>query len=81
MPSGIDVFADEKHSFEMLTPPVIPRKEVIDELCSAVVDGQAPVHSGEWARATTEVCIGILESAVSQTDYKPRFQITPARQA
>ena len=81
MPSGIDIFSDEKHSFEMLAPPVLPRKEVIDELCSAVVDGHSPVHSGEWARATTEVCLGILESAATQTDFKPCLHMTPARYA
>ena len=31
--------------------------------------------SGEWARATTEVCLGILASARSQTDYLPRHQV------
>lgn len=80
-PSGIEIFADETRSFETLTPPVLPRKEVIDELCAAVIDGHAPVHSGEWARATTEVCLAILESARSQSDYTLRFQVAPARQA
>ena len=40
----------------------MPRAEVIDELYDAVV-GPAPIHSGEWAMATLEVCLAILRSA------------------
>ena len=41
----------------------IPRSEVIDELYAAVVNGKPPLHSGEWARATLEVCLALLRSA------------------
>ena len=78
-PAGIEIFADDTQCIEALRAPVLPRKEVIDELCAAVIDDQAPVHSGEWARATTEVCLAILESARSQCDFRPRLQVTPIR--
>ena len=80
-PGGIEIFADEEQRFEPLPPPAIPRKEVIDELYAAVLGIQPPVHSGEWARATTEVCLAILESAAAQADCKPRLQVAPARHA
>ena len=76
---GIAVYADARQDFELLPPPSIPRIEVIDELYGAVMHDRAPVHSGEWARATTEICLAILESARTQADYFPRFQVRPGR--
>jgi phthalate 4,5-cis-dihydrodiol dehydrogenase len=72
---GIEIYTDERQEFETLAPPVIPRSEVIDELYAAVMHDKAPIHSGEWARATTESCLAILESARTQADYHPRFQV------
>lgn len=74
-PTGIAIYTDERQLFEALPPPAIPRSEVIDELYQAVMLGEVPVHSGEWGRATTETCLAILESARTQTDYHPRFQV------
>ena len=74
---GIAIDADDRQHFEPLPAPAVPRQEVIDELCAAVLDDQPPVHSGEWSRATTEVCLGILASARSQSDYLPSHQIAP----
>lgn len=76
---GIAVHADERQDFELLPPPAIPRVEVIDELYGAVMHDRAPVHSGEWARATTEICLAILESARTQAEYLPRLQVRPGR--
>jgi phthalate 4,5-cis-dihydrodiol dehydrogenase len=72
---GIAIYTDEREEFETLAPPRIPRSEVIDELYAAVMHDKAPLHSGEWARATTESCLAILESARTQADYYPRFQV------
>jgi phthalate 4,5-cis-dihydrodiol dehydrogenase len=36
---------------------------VIDELYGAVVEGRPPLHSGDWATATLEVCLAMLTSA------------------
>jgi phthalate 4,5-cis-dihydrodiol dehydrogenase len=63
LPSGVMIYADESQRLETLPPPKIPRAEVIDELYDAVVNGKPPLHSGEWARATLEVCLAILRSA------------------
>jgi phthalate 4,5-cis-dihydrodiol dehydrogenase len=63
LPSGVMIYADTEQRFEPLPPPVVPRSEVIDELYEAVVNGKPPLHSGEWARATLEVCLAILRSA------------------
>jgi phthalate 4,5-cis-dihydrodiol dehydrogenase len=63
LPSGVMVYADDSQRLEALTPPKVPRAEVIDELYDAIVNGKPPLHSGEWARATLEVCLAILRSA------------------
>ena len=75
MATGIDIYTDAQHSFEALPAPVVPRSDVIDELYGAVVQGRAPLHSGAWARATTEVCLGILESARGQCPLAMRLQV------
>jgi phthalate 4,5-cis-dihydrodiol dehydrogenase len=72
---GIQIFADDQRSFEALPPPAIPRSEVIDELYGAIMDGRAPLHSGQWARATTEVCLAILESARTGMPHALHHQV------
>lgn len=72
---GIEIFTDEARSFEPLPAPLIPRSGVIDELCGAVLEGHAPLHSGAWARATTEVCLAMLNSARSRAPQPLQFQV------
>jgi phthalate 4,5-cis-dihydrodiol dehydrogenase len=62
-PDGVMIYADAERRFEPLPAPSIPRVEVIDELYAAIVEGRAPLHSGEWAMATLQVCLAMLESA------------------
>ena len=73
--TGIHIYSDERHSFEALPAPVVPRSEVIDELASAVFDNRAPQHGGAWARATTEVCLAILAAARSGTPQTMQLQM------
>ncbi len=75
-PSGIVIYSDDQKSFEPLPASSIPRKEVIDEIYSAVLDDVTPLHSGEWARATTAVCLAILESSRSGQDCVPAWQVS-----
>jgi phthalate 4,5-cis-dihydrodiol dehydrogenase len=46
----------------------VPRAEVIDELHDAIVNGKTPLHSGESAMATMEVCLAMLRSAREQRE-------------
>ena len=77
-PTGIEIYGDETHLVETLPPPQVPRTEVIDELFRCVTEGTPALHSGEWARATTEVCLAILESARSGADCSLQFQVAPS---
>jgi phthalate 4,5-cis-dihydrodiol dehydrogenase len=63
LPSGIMIYDDREQRMEPLAPPKVPRVEVIDELYDAVVNGKPPLHSGESALATMEVCLAILRSS------------------
>jgi len=63
LPSGVMIYANDEQRLDPLPPPRIARQEVVDELYDAVANGKAPVHGGEWARATLEVCLAILTSA------------------
>lgn len=63
LPTGVMIYGDSEQRLDALPPPALPRVEVIDELYGAVVDGREPVHSGESAMATLQVCLAILESS------------------
>ncbi len=61
-PTGVEVHDLTGLRMEALPAPTVPRSEVIDELWAVAREGQAPVHSGAWSRATLEVCLAILSS-------------------
>lgn len=68
LPTGVMVYADGERRLEALPAPGVPRSEVIDELYQAVVHGQPPLHDGEWAMATLEVCLAMLRSSREQRE-------------
>jgi phthalate 4,5-cis-dihydrodiol dehydrogenase len=63
LPTGVMIYGDAEKRLEPLPAPEVPRREVIDELYGAVVEGRPPLHSGDWATATLEVCLAMLTSA------------------
>jgi phthalate 4,5-cis-dihydrodiol dehydrogenase len=63
LPNGVMIHGDSEQRLDPLPAPSVPRVEVIDELYAAVVEGRPPLHSGEWAIATLEVCLAMLRSA------------------
>jgi phthalate 4,5-cis-dihydrodiol dehydrogenase len=48
---------------------------VIDELYDALVHNRPPIHSGEWALATVEVCLAMLQSARENREIILEHQI------
>ncbi|SDC46391.1 Gfo/Idh/MocA family protein [Paraburkholderia lycopersici] len=68
LPDSIVVYGDELRQTLPLAAPAVPRAEVIDELYGAVVDGRQPLHDGEWAKGTLEICLAILESSETGAD-------------
>jgi phthalate 4,5-cis-dihydrodiol dehydrogenase len=77
-PQGVMVYGDTVREFRQLPRPVVPRAEVIDELCDAALEGKPPVHDGEWGRATLEVCLAMLRSAREGREIGLQHQV-PAR--
>jgi phthalate 4,5-cis-dihydrodiol dehydrogenase len=75
MPNGVMIYDDARAWLDPLPAPLVPRAEVIDELYDAAVRGRPAVHTGEWAMATLEVCLGILESARSGKELRLEHQV------
>jgi phthalate 4,5-cis-dihydrodiol dehydrogenase len=75
LPNGVMIYADDARRLEPLPRPQVQRSEVIDELYDAVVHGTPPLHSGEWARATLEVCLAILQSGREQREIALKHQV------
>jgi phthalate 4,5-cis-dihydrodiol dehydrogenase len=74
-PTGVMIHRHGVARLDPLTPPAVPRAEVIDELYDAVVHGRTPLHDGTWALATLEVCLAILQSSRTGTDAILRHQV------
>ena len=71
---GVWIYANRERRMEPLPAPKVQRADVIDELYAAVVEGKPPLHDGEWALATTEACLAILQSAKEQKEIPLRNQ-------
>ena len=75
LPNGVMIYDHEAQRLDPLPAPVVPRIEVIDELYDAIMLDRAPVHSGEWALATTEVCLAMLQSAQKRREVALQHQV------
>ncbi|MPZ55421.1 MAG: gfo/Idh/MocA family oxidoreductase [Rhizobiales bacterium] len=75
LPNGVMVYADTAKHLDPLPRPQVQRAEVIDELYDAVMHNRPPLHSGEWARATLEACLAILQSGREQHEIRLAHQV------
>ncbi|HEY6753306.1 MAG TPA: Gfo/Idh/MocA family oxidoreductase [Pseudolabrys sp.] len=74
-PNGVMIYRDGSARLDPLPAPTLPRREVIDELHAAIVQGTTPIHNGAWAMATLEVLLAMLRSAREGRDVPLRHQI------
>ena len=76
---GVMIYGNTEKRFEAVPQNAsgIPRVEVIDELIAATRHGRQATHCGQWARATTAVCLALLESARTHSEQHPAYQVTP----
>ena len=79
LPHGVMIYGDQERRLEPLPAPTVQRVEVIDELYEAVVNGKAPLHSGEWALATMEVILAMLRSAKEGKEIALKNQTSASR--
>jgi phthalate 4,5-cis-dihydrodiol dehydrogenase len=63
LPDSIVVYGDRQYEIVELEQPIVPRAEVIDELYDAVRCEKPPIHDGNWAKGTLEICVAMLESS------------------
>jgi phthalate 4,5-cis-dihydrodiol dehydrogenase len=74
---GITVYGAE--GVQHLDVPPDPgggsRAGVFNELADAVQHGKPPVHSGRWALANLEVCLGLMTSAQQRQEVRLHHQI------
>jgi phthalate 4,5-cis-dihydrodiol dehydrogenase len=75
LPNGVMIYRHGAARLDALPPPAVPRAEVVDELYAAVVEGRPPLHGGEWALASLEICLAILRSAREGCDVALRHQV------
>jgi phthalate 4,5-cis-dihydrodiol dehydrogenase len=69
------VYAEDRRWLEPVPVPHVPRAEVLDELCAAVLDGVRPLHGGAWGMATLEACLALLHSAREGLEVPLRHQV------
>jgi len=70
MADSILVYSDTSSETRALEVPSVPRGEVIDELYGAIVQKTPPIHDGEWARGTLEICVAMLKSSEEGRDVE-----------
>ena len=70
LPSGVMIYGDSERRLDALAPPTYARVEVIGELYAAVIDGKPALHNGEWAMATLQVVLALLQSAREGREIK-----------
>ncbi len=74
-PKGLWIYGPEQALFEALPTPSYPRKEVVDELWGALRLAQPLLHTGPWSRATTEVCLSLLEASETGQAVRLKHQV------
>jgi phthalate 4,5-cis-dihydrodiol dehydrogenase len=62
---GVEVHGDDGLRLHPTPLPALPRAEVLDEFCAAVLDAVPPRHDGAWGLATLEACLALLDAARS----------------
>jgi phthalate 4,5-cis-dihydrodiol dehydrogenase len=72
---GVWIYGDDERRFDALPAPAISRQELVNELWSALREAAHPQHDGAWARATTELCLGMLASARERREISLQFQV------
>ena len=68
--NGVMIYQDGSSRLDAIPSPGVPRAEVIDELCQAVVHGTTPLHDAAWGLATVEVLMAMLQSARDGRDVR-----------
>lgn len=74
---GVELHGNDRRLLRRTPLPDLPRAEVLDAFCAAVLDGARPVLDGAWGMATLEVCLAILQSAREGREIALHHQVAP----
>ena len=75
---GVFVY-DANGKRELPLPPAAGmggRREVLDDMRSAIRTGRQPIHDGRWGKATVEVALAILSSAREGREVMLKHQVS-----
>lgn len=72
LPTGIEVYADDKREFIEIAPPEIPRAAVVEEFAAAIAGERPAVHDGRWGLETMACCNALIESSRIGADVEPQ---------
>jgi phthalate 4,5-cis-dihydrodiol dehydrogenase len=75
---GLYVYDDSGRHDQPLAAGVSFRGNEVAELLDAIGHQRAPLHSGPWGRATTEVCLAIAQSAAQRREVLLEHQVPAA---
>jgi phthalate 4,5-cis-dihydrodiol dehydrogenase len=75
---GLYVYDDAGRHDQPLAAGVSFRGNEVAELLDAIEHQRAPLHSGPWGRATTEVCLAIAQSAAQRREVLLEYQVPAA---
>jgi len=75
LPNGVMIYRNGEAQLDALSPPDVPRVEVIDEVYDAIMSGIAPHHDGRWAMATLEVCLAMMRSSSEGREIELKHQV------
>lgn len=79
VPEGLAVHTRDGVTTIGLSSARTPRELLLDELHEAIAGIRAPLHDGQWALASLELCLGAMESARTGREVTLTRQVPLAR--
>jgi phthalate 4,5-cis-dihydrodiol dehydrogenase len=76
LPTGIEIYENERRIFHPIAPPKVPRAAVLEEFVAAVAGRPTGLHDGQWGLETMACCRALIMSSSQGTDVDPRKIIT-----
>lgn len=74
-PGGLKLYGEERKTEVTLQNEMRGRMAELMELYEGIVDNRPIFHDGRWAKATLEVCLGIMESAAQGKEIYMSHQV------
>ncbi|WP_270936489.1 Gfo/Idh/MocA family protein [Falsiroseomonas oryzae] len=72
---GVEIHDDSGLTLERTKLPALPRGEVVEEFCDAVLLGLPPRHDGAWGMATLEACLALTASTRDGREVRLHHQL------